>query len=196
MRKVRGGVARGGNTGFVDPTVRIQGHGRRWNCRVHAVCADAQAAAAIATVGRLFVLLRWNRVGRIRVVVGTGRGDARVRAVVMASRHALMVVGRLGAMLHGFVLGHLVPQRHLRGRHRRRRSIQNERQDQHHAQEQRYQRHAFTLPRAVDGRTRLLMNWPPETLLRNLEFWSHAQWGQSWLATTYRAGFRMGTNCN
>lgn len=168
MRKVRGGVARGGNTGFIDPTVRMHGEGRRWNCRVHSVCADAQAAAAIATGGRLFVLLRWNRVGCL--IVSTGRGDTCVHAIVMAG-HALMVIGRLRGVLHGFVLGHLLPQRHLRSCHRRRRSIQNERQDQYHAQKQRSQRHTFILSRAVGGRTRLLMNWPSEALLPNLEFW-------------------------
>jgi hypothetical protein len=56
----------------------------------------------------------------------------------------------------------------LRGRHRRRRSIQNERQDQYHAQKQWSQRHAFTLPRAVGGRTRLLMNCPCEAPCRRI----------------------------
>lgn len=164
MWKIRGGVAGGGNTGFVDPTVRMHREGGRWNCGVHAVCTDAPAAVAIAAVGRLFVMLRWNGVGR--VVMSTGPGDTRVHGVVMAGRHALMVRGRLGGVLHGLV----VPQRHLRGRHRRRRSIQNERQDQYHAQKQRSKRHAFTLPRAVAGRTWLLMNRPSEAQLPSLEF--------------------------
>ena len=189
MRKVRGGVARGGNTRLVDPAVCMHGHGRRWNCRVHAVCTDAPAAAGIAAVGRLFVMLRWNGGGR--VVVSTGPGDTRVHAVVMAGRHALMVIGRLGGVLHGFVLGHLVLQRHLRGRHRRRRSIQDERQDQHHAQKQWSQRHAFTLPRAAGGRTRLLMNWPSEALLPNLEFLSLRTRALPWLGNCFVASHEL-----
>lgn len=196
MRKARGGVASGGNTGFVDPTVRMQGHGRRWNCRVHAVCADAQAAAAIATVGRLFVMLRWNGGGR--VVVSTGPGDTRVHAVVMAGRHALMGIGRLGGMLHGFVLGHRMPQRHLRGRHRRRRSIQDERQDQHHAQKQWSQRHAFTLPRAVGGRTRLVMIAYGSTVpdSNSGRYAREPSLGWATASPHPRVAFRIGINCN
>ena len=156
VRKIGGGVARGTCFEFVRAAVCMHGQDRRWSGRLHAVCADAQAGAAFAAVGRTSVVFRWNGVGR--VVVRRRGGCIRRHALVVAGRHVVLVMRWFRGRLHRFALRHRMPQRHLRGRHRRRRPVENERQDEHHTQKQWAERHVFTLTRPAKGMTRLPVN--------------------------------------
>jgi len=54
----------------------------------------------------------------------------------MAGRHVVLVMDRCRGVVHRFALRIWMPQRHLCGRRRRRRPVENECQDEHDAQEQ------------------------------------------------------------
>lgn len=82
----------------------------------------------------------------------------------MAGRHGVLVMGRCRGVAHRFALRIRVPQRHLCGRHSRRRPVENERQDEHHAQKEWSERHVFTLPRPSNGMTRLARGALPLSL--------------------------------
>jgi hypothetical protein len=54
----------------------------------------------------------------------------------MAVRHVVLVMGRCRGVLHRVALRIRMLRRHLCGRHRRRRPVESECQDEHDAQEQ------------------------------------------------------------
>lgn len=156
VRKIGSWMARGTCFGLALAAIRMHGQDRRWGGRMHAMRTDAQAGAAFAAVGRMPVMFLWNGMGC--VVVRRRCGCIRRHAVVVAGRHVVLVIRRCLGVMHRFALLRM-PQRHLRGRHRRRRSIENERQDEHHAQKQWSERHVFTLPRPANGTTWLRVSW-------------------------------------